>query len=68
MTGLLIIGCQTVQRNLETFPPPMKPELKIESNNEKLCMNTTDFSLLTAYAIKLEGQLQKCNAQAELFN
>ena len=31
-------------------------------------MSGNDFSDLTAYAIKIEGQLSKCNKQSEAYN
>ncbi len=62
------------QRNLKTYPIPQKPELHISNvddfvSEEKLmCMPMNDFSNLTKYVIKLEGQLAKCNSQALAYN
>ena len=66
---LLIFGCGgTVQRSLKVYPIPMMPDLNITSNNGIVSMPNNNFSDLTEYVIKLEGQLGKCNDQSKAFN
>ena len=74
LSGILVImllsfGCGSLsQRNLKTYPIPKKPDLDISSESGLVCMSGNDFSDLTAYAIKIEGQLSKCNKQSEAYN
>ena len=44
------------------------PDLNITSSNEIVSMPSKNFSDLTEYVIKLEGQLGKCNDQSKAFN
>ncbi len=69
VVGLLISGCGgTVQRSLKTYPIPEMPNLNITSSNNMVSMPEKDFSDLTQYVIRMEGQLQKCNEQSKAFN
>jgi len=44
------------------------PNLNITSSNNMVSMPEKDFSDLTQYVIRMEGQLQKCNEQSKAFN
>ena len=44
------------------------PDLNITSDNGMVSMPNKDFSDLTEYVIRLEGQLGKCNGQSKTFN
>ena len=44
------------------------PNLNITSSADMVSMPNKDFSDLTQYVIKLEGQLRKCNEQSKVFN
>jgi hypothetical protein len=35
---------------------------------QRIIMDENDFSGLTEYVIRLNGQLEKCNKQAQMFN
>ena len=66
---LLISGCGgTVQRSLKMYPIPEMPSLNITSSADMVSMPNKDFSDLTQYVIRLEGQLGKCNDQSRAFN
>ena len=66
---LLITGCVgTTERNLKTYPAPVKPELGVKKNGDVVTMTIDDFSGLTNYVISLSGQLEKCNNQASTWN
>ena len=69
LISLLISGCGgTVQRSLKMYPIPEMPSLNITSSADMVSMPEKDFSDLTQYVIRLEGQLGKCNDQSRAFN
>ena len=50
------------------YPIPEMPNLNITSSADMVSMPNKDFSDLTQYVIRLEGQLGKCNDQSRAFN
>ena len=50
------------------YPIPEMPSLNITSSADMVSMPNKDFSALTQYVIRLEGQLGKCNDQSRAFN
>jgi hypothetical protein len=57
-----------VPRNLDTFFPPERPLIFPKYVGADVVMPQDQFMSLTRYVIELSGQLEKCNAQAEVFN
>ena len=69
VTALLSSGCAAVtQKTLDTFSIPERPVLAPVPSGTTITLTENHFVDLTKYVIELEGQLDKCNAQAEVFN
>ncbi len=69
VTALLSSGCAAVtQKTLDTFSIPERPVLDPVPSGTTITLTENHFVDLTKYVIELEGQLDKCNAQAEVFN
>ena len=67
--ALLNSGCAVAhQRILETFEVPPIPVIQPEASGSNIVLPDDDFIDLTKYVLELLGQLEKCNAQAEVFN
>lgn len=67
--ALLSSGCAGIsQRTLETFDAPPIPAIQPEASGPHIILPDDDFIDLTKYVLELQGQLEKCNAQAEVFN
>jgi len=67
--ALLSSGCAGVsQRTLETFEAPPIPAIQPEASGPHIFLPDDDFIDLTKYVLELQSQLEKCNAQAEVFN
>jgi len=47
---------------------PQRPEITPEPVGQYIQLRENHFVDLTKYVVELEGQLEKCNAQAEVFN
>jgi hypothetical protein len=63
-----IAACVTTTRNLDTLPPPERPLIFPEHVGANIVLPQEQFMSLTRYVIELSAQLEKCNAQAEVFN
>jgi hypothetical protein len=63
-----IAACVTTTRNLDTLPPPERPLIFPEHVGTNIVLPQEQFMSLTRYVIELSAQLEKCNAQAEVFN